>query len=53
MHAYAEMSMGRGMGEASAVVGYAGGKYTSPDGRVCYYLSDPKVRQLCFPPALL
>ena len=42
-----EQAMGRGM-DASAVVGYAGGKYgAGPDGKVCYYLADPKVGNLC------
>eukprot|EP00983_Pelagomonas_calceolata_P003269 106438-Pelagomonas_calceolata.AAC.1 len=37
-----EKAMGRGMGEATAVVGYAGGREAGPDGKVCYYLADPK-----------
>ncbi|KAF5843306.1 hypothetical protein DUNSADRAFT_108 [Dunaliella salina] len=38
----AEKEMGRGMGEATAVVGYAGGRQAGPDGKVCYYIADPK-----------
>jgi len=34
--------LGRKPNEISAVVGYAGGKLTGPDGKVCYYYSDPR-----------
>lgn len=39
-----EKQLGRDTDKISAVVGYAGGQQTGPDGRVCYYVSDPRVR---------
>ncbi|GFH30271.1 PMSR domain-containing protein, partial [Haematococcus lacustris] len=39
----AEKALGRGPEQISAVVGYAGGRQTGPDGKVCYYLADPRV----------
>ncbi len=38
-----EQAMGRQANDISAVVGYAGGKAAGPDGKVCYYLADPRV----------
>lgn len=38
-----EKSLGRKTDNISAVVGYAGGRQVGPDGKVCYYLSDPRV----------
>jgi hypothetical protein len=37
-----ETVLGRKPGELSAVVGYAGGKLTSPSGRACYYYTPDK-----------
>ncbi|GAX81266.1 hypothetical protein CEUSTIGMA_g8698.t1 [Chlamydomonas eustigma] len=34
--------LGRKPSEITSVVGYAGGKMTGPDGKVCYYYSDPR-----------
>ncbi|KAJ9520366.1 hypothetical protein QJQ45_030301 [Haematococcus lacustris] len=39
----AEKALGRGPEQISAVVGYAGGRQTGPDGKVCYYLADPRL----------
>lgn len=39
----AEKALGRSTAEMSAVVGYAGGRATGPDGKVCYYIADPRV----------
>jgi len=38
----AEEDMGRQNKDISAVVGYAGGKLRSPDGKVCYYYTTEK-----------
>ena len=38
----AEKALGRGSAEISSVVGYAGGLKSGPDGKVCYYYSDPR-----------
>jgi hypothetical protein len=38
-----EKALGRTPEAMSAVVGYAGGRVAGPDGRVCYYLADPRV----------
>jgi len=38
----AEEEMGRQNKDISAVVGYAGGKLKSPDGKVCYYYTTEK-----------
>eukprot|EP00887_Chlorella_sp_A99_P003059 scaffold9.g3059.t1 len=38
----AEEAMGRKGGDVSAVVGYAGGRLASPDGRVCYHFAPPQ-----------
>lgn len=37
-----ELALGRSKEELSALVGYAGGKRSGPDNRVCYYFSDPR-----------
>mmetsp|Transcript_10268 Transcript_10268/g.25555 ORF Transcript_10268/g.25555 Transcript_10268/m.25555 type:complete len:315 (-) Transcript_10268:124-1068(-) len=37
-----EKKLGRTPDEISALVGYAGGQRAGPDGKVCYYLSDPR-----------
>lgn len=37
-----ERALGRSGPQISAVVGYAGGTQTGPDGKVCYYYSDPR-----------
>lgn len=35
-----EKALGRSAEQISSVVGYAGGRRQSPDGRVCYYRAD-------------
>jgi hypothetical protein len=38
-----EKQLGRAPDQLSAIVGYAGGRAAGPDGKVCYYLADPRV----------
>jgi hypothetical protein len=40
--AQTEKMLGRAPEEISAVVGYGAGMGTGPDGKVCYYYSDPR-----------
>lgn len=37
-----EKMLGRSPEEISAVVGYGAGTGPGPDGKVCYYYSDPR-----------
>ena len=47
-----EKKLGRAGEQVSAVVGYAGGKRSGPDGRVCYYYGPRCIlRAICDCPA--